>query len=62
MTQWQPIETAPRDGEWLLVFDPIEGVTLAIFAPSEGIFRSPYVEVDFELKPTHWMPLPSPPR
>ena len=52
---WQPIETAPKDGTPILVFD--EGaICIATFADDywwdNGAMTIP---------PTHWMPLPDPP-
>lgn len=67
---WQPIETAPRDGRQLLAFargahgerDVYYGVAeWALDGPgriqphTEGWFWS------YAIRPTHWMPLPSPP-
>lgn len=55
--EWQPIETAPRDGTWLLLWDG--GCRLiGHFYPPEG--RWDNADGD-ELKPTHWTPLPEPP-
>ncbi len=63
MSHWQPIETAPR-GPMILYCYPKDGtqwsVGLAYYSvsghwhDSEGIFR--------RVQPTHWMPLPDPPR
>lgn len=50
---WQPIETAPKDGEQYVAWD---GEKIAI------IWWAGYWEVDEPFgKPTHWMPLPAPP-
>ncbi len=63
MSEWQPIETAPKDGTAMLVHD--EGaVFIAVFDEDEGawmdIAGAPgYQRV--EPAPTHWMPLPDPP-
>lgn len=64
MTDWRPIETAPRDGTAILVTAPdVEcEVTIAYF--QRGRLYS-----IFDGKPfggwvtptTHWMPLPKPP-
>ena len=66
LPQWQPIETAPKDGSRLLVS---EGGAVQIVAwralhsgrenwgPDDG--ESVYCDGAF--KPSHWMPLPTPP-
>lgn len=62
MTDWQPIETAPRDGSDIIVYRP----------KANGDYI-PHVGVDYwfkgycwgksnhECQPTHWTPLPEPP-
>lgn len=62
--EWQPIETAPRDGTELLVsgfeFDePREGrwVCCAEYVNREWVEKSGLSLYP----PTHWMPLPPPP-
>ena len=61
---WQPIETAPEDGTWVLVkFDTDSpGPTMLVvqWSPSWGAW------CDHQLcgimrDGTHWMPLPEPP-
>jgi hypothetical protein len=72
--EWQPIETAPKDGSefqaWL-VTDKVDGFwePKARFDPESEAFelwgRTDYDQEGWDiypdLKPTHWMPLPAPP-
>lgn len=63
--EWQPIETAPMDGSWVLLWDngrcvigkwqQIVGSYWAWDANASG---APAYEIE---GPTHWMPLPDPP-
>jgi len=65
---WQPIETAPRDGTWVVLTD---GSAVGVAYWGGTYFGSDPAWVvyahrsEFELchvdKPTHWMPLPTPP-
>lgn len=57
--EWQPIETAPKDGTWVMVGNH-NGPCIARWG------RTPYVEGWFNGRwysdnQTHWMPLPEPP-
>jgi hypothetical protein len=70
---WQPIETAPKDGRQVLLFSPgsIPEVVVgkwetyegdpgeAWWAYAETALSDLFGEVDPE--PSHWMPLPPPP-
>lgn len=70
MTEWQPIETAPK-GKMVLVYEDeyqeyyvaenIKGVwqyaSTSIWP--RGTFKQ---NIDFVCMPTHWMPLPEPPK
>lgn len=74
--QWQPIETAPRDGTPVLTYsadaaaDPRQG---PVGNPCTPILVMAYIVGEWELvdeigdwhipqyDPTHWMPLPAPP-
>ena len=65
MTDWQPIETAPRDGTWILLTGGSVGwdwdgdskprVVAAQFSERNAGHYGEYEN------PTHWMPLPEPP-
>ena len=69
MMEWQPIETAPKDSTIVLLYGlcvdwASAGVTMGYFNEDYG-WRSQ--ETDgyndpFLLQPTHWMPLPEPPK
>ena len=75
MTEWQPIETAPKDGEtWVLVFAPVDAYYRSEVWPAR-IAEPRYQGEDGKVlaigighdgtqygwHPTHWMPLPKPP-
>lgn len=68
MSEWQPIETAPRDGQSVLCYVDLDNmyriITLRWDVPSDGNEAKWRTDVhsfvDFE--PTHWMPLPEPPK
>jgi hypothetical protein len=58
MSEWQPIETAPRDGQRVLMLTAKHYVITGFF--SNGWWLShPGV---YQIHPTHWMPLPEPPK
>lgn len=68
---WQPIETAPKDGD-VLLYCPRRGVVRGRWDTSKYAKKPrPYWTNDREClwgiaatrddQPTHWMPLPSPP-
>lgn len=72
--EWQPIETAPRDGTNILIYVPraAEAGDMATvhwhargWHASDGAWVSTYGEVGhdewYASDPTHWMPLPPPP-
>jgi len=69
--QWQPIETAPKDGRYVLVWGEIEGahghdVVKSLFRP-DFVAGKPYWQwgapgfIGVVSDPTDWMPLPDPP-
>jgi hypothetical protein len=60
MTEWQPIETAPKDGTRVLGADH-QAVEIIYWA--DGYWYNQSVEISLwrVFPPTHWMPLPEPP-
>jgi hypothetical protein len=64
--KWQPIETAPRDGEWISLWCKGQPLSLPAGVPAFWEDDLGWVAVrDDDLlltdNPTHWMPLPAPP-
>lgn len=55
--EWQPIETAPK-GKLLLLYFPRE----AGRNPLAEMIRADRYPVGYPRQPTHWMPLPAPPK
>ena len=84
MSDWRPIETAPKNGDEVLLYREDAGIFLGRWtapidflteremersgldeesANAGGWFYADFVQGDrFEEPPTHWMPLPSPPK
>ena len=74
MMEWQPIETAPKDGTWFVIFthgryevgryDPTSWDTFQ--DAGDGLYRkvsvhvSDWAEFNNFSAATHWMPLPDP--
>lgn len=61
---WQPIETAPKDGTFVLLFGPHHraGQDRQLTACWDGqTWESADDGYGIYLKPTHWMPLPEAP-
>ena len=57
--QWQPIETAPKDEDvWFISYNGEEVVPAAFW---ECGFADVFMNW-MEPQPTHWMPLPQPPK
>ncbi len=65
--EWRPIETAPRDGTVILLYDnvPVVGqwVRHRAYAHCWAWMMKPLPKADLliALEPTHWMPLPTAP-
>lgn len=53
MTKWQPIESAPRDGTRVLLFEP---ATYTNRNPARVVVAS--YPTHYPREATHWMPLP----
>jgi hypothetical protein len=72
MADWQPIETAPKDGTRILLWDTDEVVIAKWDDISMGGAEGWQITVvnmlsglkhyEAAFNPTHWMPLPEPPR
>lgn len=68
MIEWQPIETAPKDGTEILAFDPVADKCDVCYMQRSRIWSTQsdgeYGPDDDEFqatRATHWMPLPKPP-
>lgn len=61
--EWQPIETAPRDGTPLLLFARCKTATAPVILVGWHIPDAGWIEASFTrpvgVVPTHWMPLPT---
>lgn len=64
---WQPIDSAPKDGSWMLVYQ--EGVlepSISVCCFEDGWWYchdGKNCELPLRgIEPTHWMPLPTPPK
>ena len=67
MTEWQPMETAPRDGTHVLVYSESHGIQKSHyddFFKRWMIYQTAEYDNEFgELEGvTHWQPLPEPPK
>ena len=63
---WQPIETAPKDGTLILVWDgrqAFSGFWGRVSHPLNPLgWVGGHCQINHITQPTHWMPLPSPPQ
>lgn len=71
MSEWQPIATAPKDGSSFLAYQPKndlypEAMAVCSYSPRYGSLNIDWVyghDVEYEVdSPTHWRPLPPPPK
>jgi len=58
-TEWRPIETAPRDGTWIIAASDELGVCIVQHIEGDWYGDSSSGEPIDDL--THWLPLPTPP-
>ncbi len=59
---WRPIDTAPKDGTWVLVYLEDSSLGVHVYPASFGRIAMIGHSFAFDMpKPTHWMPLPQPP-
>jgi hypothetical protein len=58
--QWQPIETAPKDGTRILLFTKMYGPSTGHWDAFNGSWVLHSV-LNSEAEITHWQPLPTPP-
>lgn len=63
LDEWQPIETAPKDGTLVLIFDEKVDVYMASWINQSGLHPKPgWIDAEGDpCEPTHWKPLPQPP-
>lgn len=72
MSEWKPIETAPKDGRKIMIYCPEVIVPGVIYLEEISIvyaYESSFRETGWiglgrhwGASPTHWMPLPPPPK
>ena len=59
---WQPMETAPKEGQFLVYMptDKRQSIQVAKWHPNVKVIGNVFA---FDAQPpTHWMPLPAPPQ
>jgi hypothetical protein len=70
MTDWQPMESAPKDGRSMLLWarlraNPPESndhfEVIGYFNHASGVERWKARETDEDLEPDYWAPIPKPP-
>lgn len=64
--KWEPIDTAPKDGQCLVWVETEDGGDVMRLTRDErGVWiydHEPIYCAAFYMNPTHWMPLPAPPQ
>lgn len=64
ISKWQPIETAPRDGSYVLIHNALGNTHVAHWSRrflGDHDIEGWCCERKKVARPTHWMPLPGPP-
>lgn len=65
MSEWRTIDSAPKDGQMILLYAPSESwPTTFVGYYSEDDGKPAWTDIDgtwLELACTHWQPLPPPP-
>ncbi len=64
--EWQPISTAPNTKEEVLIFELPNTIRVATRIPDTNTYLDGTTygiyDTEVEFFPTHWMPLPKPPK
>ena len=64
MSEWQPIETAPQDGTWVVLCraTDMDCIIAAVWEAADNDFSWATLDGSYHKNwGTHWMPLPEPP-
>ncbi len=61
MSEWQDISTAPKDGTKVLCYT-IKGVIIMHWHQPGNPTARAFWTGEKSVQPTHWMPLPEPPK
>ena len=59
-TGWQPMETAPRDGTWILLWDELECLAVSGYWDADVDDWMTDVDLPYSIL-TYWLPLPPAP-
>lgn len=61
MSEWQTMETAPKDGRTVLTYVAGLGMGQMTLYFMDGYWREQANGMGLKIDPTHWMPLPPSP-
>jgi hypothetical protein len=64
MSKWQTMETAPKDGTWLLMHGYGDGLHNAPFIGQwkGGAWRRVHDDLSHKMTPLYWQPIDPPPQ